>query len=66
MSDTTIKKFSQNLHKVDDIEKRLQNDDFLRADKDCLCKCGKPYWLHKNVEGYEWLTILCNGSLVKL
>ena len=34
---------------------------------DILCKvCGHPFSHHPNVKGSEWLTVLCDGLLVKL
>lgn len=38
-----------------------------RASGEVNCSvCGKQCNRHPNVEGYEWLTVLCDGSLVKL
>lgn len=64
--DTVVKKPSKHTMKVPRIIKRIISDDWCRAGGECICKCGAEYNRHKNVEGYDWLTILCDGSLVKL
>jgi hypothetical protein len=46
---------------------KIRDNDWQRASGQITCiKCGKEMNRHPNVEGYEWLTILCDGSLVKL
>lgn len=72
MPNTVIKSFSQYLYIPENedimsiIKERIGNGDWYRAAGDCICSCGKHYSRHQNVEGAEWLTILCNGHLVKL
>lgn len=67
-SSTLIKKFSESTVPVtEEIIKTVNSGTWLRACGDCLCPvCNEPYKRHKNIEGIEWLTILCNGDLVKL
>lgn len=72
MEDTTIKSFKDFLYNpesetlMNTIKKKVDEGDWYRAAGDCLCPCGKEYSRHKNIPGFEWLTILCNGHLVKL
>lgn len=65
---TLITKFSEStVPYIDEIFKKIDADTWFRADGNCLCTvCNEPYKKHKNVESIEWLTILCNGDLVKL
>ena len=38
-----------------------------RAGGDVLCPdCGQKYYDHTPCPGAEWLTVLCDGSVVKL
>lgn len=39
-----------------------------RASGDCICSsCGRIYYKHPYFqEPYEWITLLCDGSMVKL
>lgn len=52
----------------EEIELVLDEDQMFRADGDCICPiCKKPYKEHRNPKGkYYWITVLCNGWLVKL
>jgi hypothetical protein len=47
---------------------RIYNGTFQRAGGGCTCEdCGKLYYDHSYfAEPYEFLTLLCNGSIVKL
>lgn len=46
---------------------RIDRGDWRRASGMCVCQiCGCDYYDHPNVRGYEWLTRLCDGQLVKL
>jgi hypothetical protein len=47
---------------------RIERCDMYRAGGDVICKhCGKLYYDHPYfAEPYEWLTIVCNGDIVKL
>lgn len=48
-------------------EYKVENNEWTRAAGECLCPvCQHEYSRHPSMEGYEWLTILCNGTLVKL
>lgn len=40
--------------------------DFDRAGRDVVCECGKKYRDHPADADYNFLTVLCDGSLVKL
>lgn len=51
---------------VPDISDKLENDQWLRADGECLCVCGYWYKRHLNVKDHDWLTVLCDNTLVKL
>lgn len=45
----------------------LEGDGMYRASGDCVCSaCGKLYYDHPSVEGYEFLNRICNGDFVKL
>ncbi len=47
--------------------REIEAGDWHRASGEVPCsECDKHYNRHPNVEGFEWLTILCDGSLVKL
>lgn len=47
--------------------KRVDAGEWVRASGQVLCdKCNYPYADHVPVVGYEWLTRLCDGNLVKL
>lgn len=62
--DMTFKDYKQ---EVPNIEERLINDEMKRAAGDCICLvCNKKYQRHPVVKDYEWLNVLCDGSLVKL
>lgn len=65
---TLIIKFSEStIPCIDEVLKKIDAGLWFRADGDCLCPvCNEPYKRHKNIEGIEWLTVLCNGDLVKL
>jgi hypothetical protein len=47
---------------------RIERCDMYRAGGDVICKhCNKLYYDHPYfAEPYEWLTIICNGDIVKL
>lgn len=46
---------------------QIEKGNFIRACADCKCAdCRLEYWRHRRVQGYDWLTRLCNGSFVKL
>ena len=41
--------------------------DFFRASGDCPCPvCGLPYWQHPRARPHHYLTVLCDGTVVKL
>lgn len=65
---TLIIKFSEStIPCTDEILKKIDAGIWFRADGDCLCpSCCEPYKKHKNIESNEWITVLCNGELVKL
>lgn len=45
---------------------RVERGDWSRASGMCLCDvCATAYFDHAPVTGYEWLTRLCDGRLVK-
>jgi hypothetical protein len=45
----------------------VQDPQFIRAGGDVVCnKCGKKYYEHAEHPDYPFLTVLCDGSLVKL
>jgi hypothetical protein len=66
--DTLIKKFSESTTPViQEISIKMDLGEWHRADGNCICPiCRKPYKAHKNVEGMEYMTLLCNDQLVKL
>jgi hypothetical protein len=46
---------------------RVTRGDWVRASGACICEvCGEEYYDHAPVIGYDWLTRLCDGRLVKL
>lgn len=45
---------------------RVDRGDWTRASGLVVCTCGFPYADHDSVRGFEWLTRLCDGRLVKL
>lgn len=46
---------------------RVDRGDWNRASGHCDCAvCGLNYFAHVPVLGFEWLTRLCDGRLVKL
>lgn len=46
---------------------QIEQGDWVRASGLCVCPvCGKLYYDHPYLVGFEWLTLLCDGSLVKL
>lgn len=46
---------------------KIEEGLWSRAGGDCLCPiCKQIYSRHKVLEGYEWLTIICNLKLYKL
>lgn len=65
-TNTVIEKITDFTIDVPYVKERIEKGDFVRAGGECECECGKQYIRHKNVEGYEWLTVLCDGTLVKL
>jgi hypothetical protein len=66
--DTRIKKFSEHTTPLtQDIKNKMDVGDWCRADGICTCPvCGGLYKAHKNVAGMEYMTLLCNETLVKL
>jgi hypothetical protein len=66
--DMLIKKFSESTTPVtQEITIKMDLGEWYRADGDCLCPiCHQPYKRHKNIEGMEYMTLLCNNQLVKL
>ncbi len=45
----------------------IEKGDIRRACGDCICEaCKLEYWRHRQVQGYTWLTRICDGSFVKL
>lgn len=65
---TLITDFFDCLHPIDDkILKDIKENNWLRADGNCTCPvCEEKYREHKNIANYDWLTIICNGSIFKL
>lgn len=48
-------------------KQRIEAEDYTQASPECICPaCHLPYWKHRQVAGYLWLTRLCNGKFVKL
>ncbi len=44
-----------------------KRDEMYRASGLCVCACGRDYYHHPaDAEPYEWLTIRCDGTRVKL
>ena len=44
-----------------------ETDTMYRASGDCVCEaCGKLYYDHPPVKGFEFLNRICNGDFVKL
>lgn len=53
-------------HITQELQVRIDSGDWFRAAGDCLCPiCGKTYQRHQNIEGFEWLTYLCTGWIIK-
>lgn len=52
--------------RVERDDDRLARADFVRAAGDCLCPCGEPYRVHGADPVDEFLTVLCDGTRVKL
>ncbi len=55
------------------LKERIKIPEYIRASGDCVCKlCGKEYWRHSfdlnhfDWDGFPYLTVLCDGTLVKL
>lgn len=55
---------------VPTLDQKLKADrhEWHRAGGNCVCAiCGEIYYKHPYFsEPYEWLTLLCDGTLVKL
>jgi hypothetical protein len=52
-------------NKID--QARVDDGDYDRACGDAECsRCGKPYYDHPTVVGFEWLHRTCDGRFVKL
>jgi len=52
-------------NKID--QARVEKADWYRASGHVECEqCGRPYYDHATVQGFEWLHRLCNGRFVKL
>lgn len=50
-----------------EIKFKIDEGNYIRACGDALCKkCGLPFKRHDFLKGFEWLNILCDGTLVKL
>lgn len=48
---------------------KIYNENWYRAGGECICEvCGKEYKRHEDIVYGEflYLTVLCNGELVKL
>lgn len=46
---------------------KVETDQWVRASGDTACEvCKRPYRNHYPAPGFDWLTELCNGDLVKL
>lgn len=50
---------------------RCENQGLARLDRDrasglCRCECGRLYFNHPKDVEYEFLNVLCDGSVVKL
>jgi hypothetical protein len=46
---------------------RVDRGDYARVSHQMVCNvCSCEYWEHAPVLGFEWLTRLCDGRLVKL
>lgn len=51
--------------KLQFINVRIEAGDYSSACGDCICDvCKRDYYSHPNYE--PWLTLLCNGDLVRL
>lgn len=45
----------------------VANGQYIRASNDCPCPtCGRPYRQHPLLATFDWLNVLCDGTLVKL
>lgn len=45
----------------------VANGQYIRASNDCPCStCGRPYRQHPLLATFDWLNVLCDGTLVKL
>jgi hypothetical protein len=43
-----------------------ENVEVIRAGGECICTtCGKDYDHHPRLPGHNWVTVLCDGGLVK-
>ena len=46
--------------------RKIINAQWYRASGLCECEiCGKQYYDHKPLYGFNWLLKLCNGDLIK-
>lgn len=53
-------------HTVESLTETLRHN-FVRADGDCICHgCECSYSSHPHDQAVPWLTVLCDGSRVKL
>lgn len=50
------------------VEEKIDLGEWDRAGGECICLiCTEPYYKHRNLIGkFSWLTIVCDGHLVKL
>lgn len=51
------------------LQVRIDHGDWYRAGGECICLiCGNNYghYIHRPIEGFEWLNLLCNNDLIKL
>jgi hypothetical protein len=48
------------------LQAQVDNDEWLRASGESVCSCGKKFSKHPSIQGYDWLNVLCDGTLVKL
>jgi hypothetical protein len=57
----------RNRQQCEEAMKRMQCPPFERAGGGVTCEiCGHEYYAHPNAVPWMWLTILCDGSYVKL
>jgi len=64
---TTINIWSTVIPITQKTQMQINNDEYVRASQHSICKdCERKFSKHPSVEGYNWLNVLCDGTLVKL